>query len=281
MKNTYKLSNGTEIPQIAFGTWRLPDSRETVEVIKTAINTGYRHIDTAAKYENETSVGRAVRECGLPREELFVTSKLRNTMRGYDNTKKDFERALNVMGLDYMDMFLIHWPAPAGFYPDWLEINAETWRAMEELYEAGKVRAIGVSNFWPHHLEALMNCSRVRPMVNQLKLHPGLIQREVTDYCQRNQILPEAYSPLGAGRLLCCTALLEMGEKYGKSPAQICLRWCRQHRFIPLPKSSSPLRMKQNLDIFNFEIEPADMVLLDTLASQDNDVKDPDKVNLD
>lgn len=278
---TYTLSNGVQIPQIAFGTWRLADTPDTVSVIQQAISLGYRHIDTAAKYANEASVGQAVRECGVPRDQLFVTSKLRNTQRGYDTTIADFERALQIMGLDYLDLYMIHWPAGSDYYDNWADINLDTWRALEKLYHDGKVRSIGISNFWPHHIKALTDHCEIQPMVCQLKFHPGFTQPETSRYCQYSGMLVEAYSPLGAGKLLTCEKLTEIAEHYGKTPAQICIRWCLQHGVLPLPKSSNPKRMQQNLDVYDFEISKEDMDLLDTIPGLGNVTRDPDKLNLD
>lgn len=277
----YQLYNGVEIPRIAFGTWRLPDAPETVATLCAAISAGYRHIDTAAKYENEASVGEAVRACGLPREQLFVTSKLRNTQRGYETALADFDRALRIMKMDYLDMFLIHWPAGAGHYDDWAGINAQTWRALEKLYQEGRVRAIGLSNFWPHHIKALTDRCEIAPMACQLKLHPGFCQPETVRYCQQAGMLVEAYSPLGAGALLTSEPLTRIAGRHGKSGAQVCIRWCLQHGLLPIPKSRDAQRMRQNLDVFDFTLARDEMEILDGLPPLPGDFRDPDKLNLD
>lgn len=278
----YQLPNTVKIPQIAFGTWRLPDAPETVNTIKTALSAGYRHIDTAAKYENEASVGQAVRESEVPRDQIFVTSKLRNTQRGYETTLADFDRALRTMKLDYLDLYMIHWPAGSAYYTDWDQINLETWQALEKLYHDGKVRAIGISNFWPHHIKALTDHCEIPPMVCQLKFHPGFTQPEASRFCQYSNMLVEAYSPLGAGKLLTSPVLLQLAEKYKKSTAQICIRWCLQHNVLPIPKSSNLERMKQNLDVYDFNLSNEEMLMLDELDPQlGNEVRDPDKLNLD
>lgn len=281
MNYTYTLSNGVVIPQIAFGTWRLADTPETVSTIKNAISCGYRHIDTAAKYENEYSVGKAVRECGIPRDQLFITSKLRNTQRGYNSTIKDFERALKVMELDYLDLYMIHWPAGAYIYDNWEEINLDTWRAMETLYKDGKIRSLGISNFWPHHMKSLMDQCEIQPMVCQLKFHPGFVQPETFRYIQFCNMIAEAYSPLGAGKLLSSETLQNLAARYNKSTAQICIKWCLQHGALPLPKSGNPERMKQNLDVYDFEISKEDMLLLDNIPDFSEEKRDPDMLNLD
>ena len=195
LTDCYKLANGVEIPCIGFGTWQTPDGDVCVSSVKAAIAAGYRHIDTAEMYENEDSVGKAIKECGVSREELFVTSKLNNTEHGYEKTMAAFEGTMEKLGLEYLDLFLIHWPNPIAFRDHWQEANAGTWKAFEELYKAGRVRAIGISNFRQHHIEALMETATVPPMVNQMKLCPGETQEEAADYCRSRNILLEAYSP--------------------------------------------------------------------------------------
>ena len=275
---TFELSNGVKIPAIGYGTWKSPDSEVTVEGIKTAVSCGYRHIDTAAVYGNEVRVGKGIAECGIPREELFVTSKVWNTERGYETTLAAFDKTLSDLGLDYLDLYLIHWPAAAHKYDDWEEINRGTWRAMTELYKAGKIRAIGVSNFKPHHLKALMD-TEIKPMVNQIEFHPGYMQDETVQYCRENGILVEAWSPLGNGRVLTNPVLMEIAEKYGRSVAQICLRWCLQHEVLPLSKSVTPSRIEENFRMFDFEISSTDMAAIDSLGEFGWSGNDPDKVD--
>lgn len=275
---TFELSNGVKIPAIGYGTWKSPDSEVTVEGIKTAVSCGYRHIDTAAVYGNEVSVGKGIAECGIPREELFVTSKVWNTERGYETTLAAFDKTLSDLGLDYLDLYLIHWPAAAHKYDDWEEINRGTWRAMTELYKAGKIRAIGVSNFKPHHLKALMD-TEIKPMVNQIEFHPGYMQDEAVQYCRENGILVEAWSPLGNGRVLTNPVLMEIAEKYGRSVAQICLRWCLQHEVLPLSKSVTPSRIEENFRVFDFEISSADIEAIDSIGQCGWSGNDPDKVD--
>ena len=200
VKKIYTLRNGIEIPGIGFGTWQAKDDA-AVNCVKSALEAGYRHIDTATLYKNEGSVGQAIAECGLKREDVFITSKLWNSKRGYDKTMAAFETTLETMGLDYLDLYLIHWPATPHRFENWNEINLDTWKAITELYKAGRIRAIGVSNFLPHHLESLMQ-TEVQPMIDQIEYHPGYLQQETVDYCQKNGIQVEAWSPLGNGQVL-------------------------------------------------------------------------------
>lgn len=273
-----KLNNGYMIPEIGYGTWQSPDSEVTVKGVKAAIACGYRHIDTAAAYKNEESVGEGIKESGIARKDLFVTSKVWNTQRGYEKTIAAFEKTLSDLGLDYLDLYLIHWPASKKDYENWEEINLETWRAMTNLYKAGKIKAIGVSNFKPHHLEALMK-TEVKPMVNQIEFHPGFMQEETVKYCRGNGILVEAWSPLGTGRMLTNPDLQEIASHYGKSVAQICIRWCIQHDVLPLPKSVTPSRIEENSNVFDFEINVEDMQRIDALENFGGSGLDPDEVD--
>lgn len=277
---TVELNGGIAMPKRVFGTWRLSEGAETVRIIEQAIGQGYAHFDTAAHYANEKSVGEAIRECGVPRESLFVTTKLRNSERGYQAALGDCQRALDEMGLDYVDLYLIHWPAPRAFFDDWDCINAETWRAFEELLALGKTRAIGVSNFKVSQLEALLRTAEVVPAVNQIKVCPGLFdqQAELIRYCHEKGILVEAYSPLGAGRLLDNPDLVRLSEKYGKSVARICLNWCANHDLVPIAKSSSPERMRDNLDAFDLAMEPSDVAFLDSLPGVAVEIPDSEVV---
>lgn len=273
-----KLNNGYMIPEIGYGTWQSPDSEVTVNGVKAAITCGYRHIDTAAAYKNEESVGEGIKESGIDRKDLFVTSKVWNTQRGYEKTIAAFEKTLSDLDLDYLDLYLIHWPASKKDYENWEEINLETWRAMTDLYKAGKIKAIGVSNFKPHHLEALMK-TEVKPMVNQIEFHPGFMQEETVKYCRDNGILVEAWSPLGTGRMLTNPDLQEIASHYGKSVAQICIRWCIQHDVLPLPKSVTPSRIQENSNVFDFEISAEDMQRIDALENFGGSGLDPDEVD--
>lgn len=275
---TMMLNNGVSIPVIGYGTWQSPDSDVTVNGVKTAVGCGYRHIDTAAVYGNEVSVGKGINECGIPREELFVTSKVWNTERGYDTTLAAFEKTLQDLGCDYLDLYLIHWPAAAHMFAHWEQINLDTWKAMTELYKAGKIKAIGVSNFKPHHLETLMK-TEIKPMVNQIEFHPGLLHKETVDYCKNNGILVEAWSPLGTGRMLGHPLLNEIASNHQKTTAQVCIRWCLQHDVLPLPKSVTPSRIEENLQVFDFELDKEEMRMIDALDNFGGSGLDPDEVD--
>ena len=258
----YKLSNGVEIPCIGFGMWQTPDNITGVNAVKSAIQAGYTHIDTAQAYGNEDCVQKAIAQSGVDRKKLFITTKLWNTNHSYDLTMKSFEESLRKLGTDYVDLFLIHWPNPAAFRDHWQKANAETWKAMEELYEAGKIRAIGISNFRPHHIETLLETAKIKPMVNQIRLCPGETQDEVVDYCKSLGMVIEAYSPLGTGKIFDVPQMKVLAEKYGKSIAQICVRWSLQRGYLPLPKSVTPSRIEENLKVFDFELEDADVALI-------------------
>lgn len=278
LEKTIVLNNGYEIPSIGFGTWKTPDGEVAVAAVKKAVECGYTHIDTAACYKNEKSVGKAIAECGVPREKLFVTSKLWNTERGYEKTKAAFYKTLEDLGLDYLDLYLIHWPANSTQFDNWAEINADTWRAFEELYLEGKIKSIGLSNFMVKHLEALMKTAKIKPMVNQIEYHPGCNQEETVEYCKKNGICVEAWSPIGSGRLLDNEMLLGIAEKYGRSVAQICIRWCMQNDILPLPKSVTPCRIEENLRVWDFEISDMDMAAINGMGPCGCSGHDPDKV---
>ncbi len=258
MEMKFTLRNGLNLPAMGFGTWRATD-RDAQLSVTTAIECGYRLIDTAAKYNNETFVGNAINDClqrgVVRREELFVTSKVWNTNRGYDKTMAAFKQTLSDLQLDYIDLYLVHWPASPHQFANWREINAETWRALETLYKDGLVKSIGVSNFYIHHLDPLMQTATVAPMVNQLEIHPGHFQKENVDWCHNNGIVVEAWRPLGKGVLLSHPIVKEVTTHHpGHTPAQILLRWLIQQDILPLPKSISPERIRQNLNCRNFEL---------------------------
>lgn len=274
---TYTLANGITIPQIGFGTWQTPDGDVAVASVKAALAAGYRHIDTAQGYHNEQGVGQAIKESPLPREEIFVTTKLTNSNHSYELMRSSFQESLDKLQLDYVDLFLIHWPNPIAFRDHWQQANADSWRAMEELYEAGKIKAIGVSNFRPHHLEELKKTAKIMPMVNQIFLAPGEKQETVVSYCKDHNILLEAYSPLGTGRIFEVPEMKQLADKHGKTIAQIALRWSLQHGFLPLPKSVTPSRIEENIQVFDFELSAADMALLDSLDGVVGKTSDPDQ----
>ena len=278
LTDVYTLSNGVAIPWVGFGTWQTPDGQVAADSVKAALAAGYRHIDTASIYKNEAGVGQGIRESGVPREEIFVTAKIWNNKRGYEKTRESVEKSLERLGLDYLDMVLIHWPAAPHRVENWEELNQSTWQALTDLYKEGKIRAIGVSNFKPHHLKALLE-AEVKPMVNQIELHPGMTQQETVDLCKEHGILLEAWSPLGCGRLLDHPFLAELAAKYGKSVAQVCIRWCLQKGFLPLPKSVTPSRILDNTKVFDFVLSDEDMAAMDTMENVGWSGLDPDEVD--
>ncbi|MFB7851519.1 aldo/keto reductase [Streptomyces sp. NPDC056053] len=252
---TVKLNNGVEIPQLGFGVFQVPDD-ETTAAVTSALQAGYRSIDTAAIYGNETGVGRALAASGLPREELFVTTKLWNADQGYDATLRAFDAGLAKLGLEQVDLYLIHWPTPArDLYPD-------SWRAVERLASEGRIRAAGVSNFQPAHLQRLLDNSRLVPAVNQIELHPGLQQAELRAFHAEHGIATEAWSPLAQGAVLDDPAITAIAARTGKSAAQVVLRWHLQLGNIVIPKSVTPARIRQNLDVFDFQLTDEDMAAI-------------------
>lgn len=273
----YILNNGVKIPALGFGTWKVQDGEEAYQSVLTALEAGYRHIDTAAVYKNEESVGRAIKDSGIAREELFITTKLWNDNHTYEEAQEAFARSMERLGLDYLDLYLIHWPNPKPLREDgaWKKRNAEVWRAMEDLCEAGEIRAIGVSNFLPHHLDPLLETARVTPAVNQIRLAPGVYQTEAVDYCRKRDILLEAWGPFGQGELFQNTQIQTMAAKYGKTVAQLALAWSLQEGFLPLPKSVTPERIASNLDCFDFSLSPEDVEALKNLPVEAG-APDPD-----
>ncbi|MBR4925969.1 MAG: aldo/keto reductase [Prevotella sp.] len=266
MEKSIKLNNGVLIPQPGFGTFMTKDGEEAIQAVRWAVETGYRHIDTAAIYNNEKGVGEGIRQCGVSREELFVTSKVWNSERGYDKTLKAFDKTMNDLGLDYLDLYLIHWPAnERQFGKKASKLNQETWRAMEKLYEEGRIKAIGVSNFMPHHIERLIEKATVKPAVNQIEFHPGLLQKECVEFCKEQEITVEAWSPLGRGELIFDELLMGLAEKYGSTVAQLIIRWVMQHDIVPLVKSTKQTRIEENFQVFDFEISSEDMQRIDEM----------------
>ncbi len=255
------------LPSIGFGTAEAHGA-ESEYAVNHALDTGYRLIDTADIYGNEEAVGRAIARSGLAREEIIVTSKLHINKKGYDSTRVAFQQSLKKLQLDYLDIYLIHWPANATHNPhDWQQINADSWRAMEELQQEGLIRGIGLSNFMPEHLDALYQTATVCPLLNQIEFHPGHMQEATRAACAKKGILIEAWSPLGIGTLLQHPLILEMAAKYGRSTAQICLRWCMQHDALPIPKSVNLHRIEENFKVMDFCIEESDMQRIDGIPA--------------
>lgn len=259
----FTLSNGVEIPAVGYGTYLTSEKDDGT--VAAALAAGYRHFDTASFYGTEQALGDALKASGVPREELFLTSKLWKDEMGYENALAAFERSLQKLGTDYLDLYLIHWPRTDDLTAEWRQLDRDTWRALEDLYRAGRVRAIGVSNFLPHHLRNLMETAEIAPMVNQIEFHPGYPQTYTVEFCKAHGILPEAWSPLGRTRVLQDERLVGIAAKYGKSVAQLCVRFALQCGVAPLPKSSSPARMQANLDVFDFVISDEDMDRILTL----------------
>lgn len=276
LTDTYTLNNGVKIPVVGFGTWQSKDGDEAYNAVKAALEAGYRHIDTAAAYGNEESVGKAIKDSGIDRKELFITSKLWNRDHGYELAKKALDTSLAKLGTDYLDLYLIHWPNPVQFRDEWQQRNADSWRAMEEALDAGKVRAIGVSNFRAHHLDELLKTAKVTPAVNQIFLNPSDTEDEVVAYNKEHGILSEAYSPLGTGKIFTIPELKDIAAKYNKSVAQVVLRWSLQHGFLPLPKSVHADRIKQNTEIFDFELSDDDIKKIDGFHGVAGLAQDPD-----
>ena len=264
MNKTMTLANGMTIPVLGYGTWRNNDPKECVNGVKWALEHGYRHIDTAQMYGNETEVGEGIRLSGVPREEIYLTTKLNNNNHGYENAKRTIDESLERLGTDYLDLFLIHWPEVEGHEDDWETDNIETWRALEEAYEAGKLKAIGVSNFKVKHLENLLPNCRITPMVNQIRVHPGIHQAETVKMSREAGMVIEAWSPLSPiPQMLEDEAIVEMTEKYHKTVAQLLLRYCVQKDYVPLTKSVHEDRIIENAAIFNFKIDEEDMAYFD------------------
>ena len=259
LTDTFSLSNGVKIPCIGYGTWQTPDGDAARNCVKMALQAGYRHIDTANAYGNEPSVGAGIRESGVKREDIFLTTKHWVTERGYEKTIAHVEASLKNLGTDYLDLYLVHWPCVEKSADNWMEQNAETWRGFEKMYQDGKIRAIGVSNYQQKHLEALDATALVKPMVNQLEFHPGYTQMDSIRYCQSRGMLVQAWSPMGSGAVLKDEGLNAMAAKYGKSVAQLCVRLALQCGINPLPKSTNADRMASNAQVFDFTISDADV----------------------
>ncbi|MAW96604.1 MULTISPECIES: aldo/keto reductase [unclassified Leeuwenhoekiella] len=268
LQGTWELRNGYKMPYLGLGVWKAEDGEEVINAVKWAIEAGYRHIDTAKAYDNEEGVGKGIKDSGVAREELFITSKLWNNDQGYESTLKAFDKTLQRLDTDYLDLYLIHWPVEGKY--------KNTWRAMEKLYKEGKIKAIGVSNFLEHHLMDLMKDCEVKPMVDQLEFHPWLVQEDLQKFCAENDIQYEAWSPLMQGKAFENETLKEIGEKYGKTPAQVVLRWDLQNGVITIPKSTSKDHIKSNANVFDFELSEEDMQTITNLDKGRRIGPDPD-----
>lgn len=278
LSDCFVLNNGVKLPCVGFGTYLAQEGQITVDAVKTALQAGYRHIDTASFYKNEVSVGKAIKESGIDRKDIFVTTKLWTNERGYKQAKQALEDSLNRLELDYIDMQLIHWPASPNKQDDWIIVNLSTWQAMQEGVEQGKIRAIGTSNFMKHHLQALVK-SDVIPAVNQIEYHPGLNQTETVEFCKKYGVLTQAWSPMARGRLNDHPLLNDIAKKYGKSVQQICIKWCLQNGVNPLPKSVTPQRIIDNANVFDFVIDEQDMFAINNMAPCAASGRHPDEVD--
>lgn len=268
-EEVFKLYNGVEIPKVGFGTWQIADGDEAYNSVSFALENGYRHIDTAHAYGNEKSVGKAIKDSNLKREEIFITTKLPSHIKTYDETLEYFNESLNNLDVEYIDLYLIHAPWPwSNVGLDCTSGNIEAWKAMIKLYNEGKIKSIGVSNFHIKDIEAIVEATGVKPMVNQIRYFIGNTQKALTEYCQENDILVEAYSPLATGNILNDENILRISQKYQKTPAQICIRYCLENNTLPLPKSVNEERIIANIDL-DFEITKEDMEYLDSLENKD------------
>ena len=277
--DTYTLNNGVKVPCIAFGTYKAAEGN-SADIIAAAIDEGYRYFDTASFYETEEYLAEAIQKSGLPREDFFIATKLWKEEMGYEETLAAFERSSKRLNTDYIDLYLIHWPKPTHDYENWKQLNIDTWKALEKLYKEGKVRAIGVSNFLPHHLDNIFENCEIKPMVDQIEYHPGYTQEATVQYCKQHDILVQAWSPIARGRILQDVTLIEMAEKYSVSVAKLALRFCIQNEVLPLPKASSKERMRENMDLFDFEISDEDMKRLNTLPQIGWSGEHPDRVRV-
>lgn len=271
LSSAVKLANGVEMPRFGLGVYKSQAGKEVETAVLSALDTGYRMIDTASFYENEESVGKAIRESGIDRDQLFITTKVWNDEQGYEETLEAFERSRTKLGLDIVDLYLIHWPVT--------EIYLETWKALETLYSEGKVRAIGVSNFHTQHLEKLMQSCKVQPMVNQVELHPWLNQNDLRQFCKNKGIQIEAWSPLARGKKFGDSFVKEIARRHGKTEAQIILRWMLQKNIVTIPKSVTISRIEENADIFDFELAQEDLSAIDLLHTGERMGKNPDDID--
>lgn len=273
-----KLSNGIEIPSMGFGTYKMAPE-DTKASVLCALRSGWRHIDTAAFYRNEAEVGEAVRESGIARSEIFVTTKLWNADRGYDSALRAFDRSQEALGLDYVDLYLIHWPASPFFWDDWKKINADSWRALERLYKEGRVRAIGLSNFMPRHILPLLEGAEIAPMVDQIEFHPGWMQQDCLEFCREHSMVVEAWAPLIKGEALSHPVITGIAGRLGWTPSQVVLSWVRACGVVPLCKSVTPSRIAENLAALSLELGPEDVAAISALHAVGGRCYNPDCCN--
>lgn len=274
--DTYTLSNGVKIPCVAYGTYKAKDENGA-DIISAAVEEGYRYFDTASFYETESYVAEAISRSGLPREDFFIATKLWKEEMGYKEALAACERSLKRLNTDYIDLYLIHWPKPTPDYEEWKQLDLDTWRALEKLYKEGKVRAIGVSNFLPHHLDNILENCEVKPMVDQIEYHAGYTQEATVQYCKQHGILVQAWSPISRGRIFHDVTLMELAEKYQVSVAKLALRFCIQNGIVPLPKAASRERMRENMNLFDFTISDEDMNRINTIPQVGWSGEHPDR----
>ncbi|KAA0970422.1 aldo/keto reductase [Aureimonas fodinaquatilis] len=279
VKDCFMLANGVGIPCVGFGTWKIPDGAETEAAVGHALAAGYRHIDTASAYRNETGVGRAVRESGIERDQIFITSKLRNPEHGYDNAIEAFGRTMDNLKLDYLDMYMVHWPIAKPHRDRWQEDVIETWRFFEEQYQKGTVRVLGVCNFLPHHLKPLLAACEVRPMVDQIEIHPSFLQDEAVAFCKAEGIQVEAWGPFANGKLFEVADIQEIARDKQRTVSQVTLRWLLQKDVLPLPKTTTPARIIENTQLFDFDLTDDEMRRIDAIQGCGNSGLFPDTVD--
>jgi len=276
MNELFTFHNGVTIPKIGFGTWQIPDGEPVRNAVLEALKTGFRSLDTAAIYQNETGVGEAIRASGLPRSDVFLTTKVWNADQGYESTLRAFDASLSRLQVDHVDLYLIHWPA-VNLFPDHKAKNLETWRAMERLYRDGRVRAIGICNFLPHHLEPLYEAAEIKPMVDQVELHPGNPADDVVAWCNPRGILVQAWSPMMRGKVFDIPLLADIAAKHGRTVPQVVLRWILDKGVHPLTKSVTPSRIRENFDVFSFNLDPEDHERMSALSAIGRFGSHPDK----
>lgn len=277
--DSYTLNNDLTIPCVGFGTWQTPNDEVGYHAVLKALEVGYRHIDTAQVYGNEESVGQAILDSGVARENIYLTTKVWNNDHGYEATLAAFEGSLKRLKTDYVDLYLIHWPNPIKFRDHWQEANAGTWKAMEELVQAGKIKSIGISNFHQHHIEALLKTAKIMPAVNQIRLCPGAVPEDLVEYCKDKGMVVEAYSPLGTGKIFQVEAIKKIADKHQRSVADVALKWSIQRGFLPLPKSVTPERIADNAKFMDFDLTEEDMTIINQLDGVCGKTKDPDTIS--